>query len=225
MAEYVVLTWKVGDAASWEGKGREWRFGAPNSMLGLQQLNVNILVEMGNKKIKGQTMALSQFSSSLNLLWVWYSCIQPLSPWKFLPSLPRGPCHLSILLIKACSSSPSTEDFNVACISLFYTLLLVASSIPWALMPTTTDPLLRPNYPIFFWRFPAGCFEVILKAAHAKWNSPLMPRPFLPNPVLSGSRIFPGFYCHCLSSQPTSHVGSCWLASLLLGPLWALQPM
>lgn len=69
--------------------------------------------------------------------------------------------------------------------SLFYSLLLVASSIPWALMPTTTDPLLRPNYPIFFWRFPAGCFEVILKAAHAKWNSPLMPRPFLPNPVLT----------------------------------------
>lgn len=179
---------------------------------------------MGSKKIKGQTVALSQFSSSLNLLWVWYSFIQSLSPWNSLPSLPRGPCHLSILLIKACSSSPSTEDFNVACISLFYTSLLVASSVPWALMPTT-DPLLRPN------PFSSGDFH--LDALRSSWRQHMLKgiHPWWPDlsflilSSLSGSHIFPCLYCHCLSSQPTSHLGSCSPASLPLGPLWTLQPM
>lgn len=151
-------------------------------------------------------MALSQFSSSLNLLWVWYSCIQPLSPWNFLPSLPRGPCHLSILLIKACSSSPSTEDFNVAISVLQFAFGSRPFPGLWCQQQQTSPPDLTI---IFFWRFPAGCFEVILKAAHMRSGI----HPWCPDlsffPVLtSGSPIFPGFYCHCLSSQPTSHMGS-----------------
>lgn len=182
---------------------------------------------MGNKKIKGQKPWL--FLSS-HLPWIFYgfhySCIQPLSPWKLSPSLPRDPV-ISLSCSSRpcpCSSSPSTEDFNVACISV---LQFAFGSLVhlWALMPTTTDPLPQTQFiPFSSGDFQLDALRSPLKAAHAKWTHPWCPDlSFLTLSSLSGSHL--SWFLLPLPFFPTHfHMGSCSLASLLLGPLEHWSP-